>query len=311
MTISTSDVRRDKFLENFLYANVNRTFIADLAFTPRSVKIDTGPIAGINDDHLREFDSERALYDRSTHEMTYEYKEAGNYAIGYNDLAIFVPKRLQDQALNPFEPKRDAGIVALNAIKLKREVLLANKLTSTAVMIQNVTLVGPDKFSDESNSNPDSVIQDAIDSVFESTGVEPNSMIISREVFNVLKRHPFFLSMLSGIKTVDENVLMTLIKSYFNFTNVYVAKARKVTSKMGQTVTMGNVWNNDIIVYYKGEGLFEPTLGFNLTLTGHNLRSVTYPDPLRPHGGDFVEVENAFQDLVLKPEAGYLIKGAV
>lgn len=311
MPISVSDVRRDKFLENYLYASVNKNFIADVALTSRTVTIDTGPIAGINDDHLREYDTERALYDRSRHEMTYEYEQAGNYAVGYHDLSIFVPKRLEEQALNPFEPKRDAGIVALNAIRLKRETLLANTLTSTSVMTNNVTLAGADQFSDLTNSNPDVVIQDAIDSVFEETGVEPNSMIIARNVFNTLKRHPFFLSMVSGIEAIDDNILTQLLKNYFNLTNIYVAKARRVTSAMGQTVTKGNVWNNDIVVYYKGDGLFEPTLGFNLALKGHNLRTIVYPDPLRPHGGDVVEVENAFQDLVLKAEVGFLIKNAV
>ena len=309
MPIAVNDVRRDQFLENVLIANVNESFIADALFTPKTVVKDSGDVGGISNDHLRVYESERALYDRSRHEMEYSYNNPVDYKIAYHDLSTYVPDRLVEQAQNPFFPRRDAGIVLLNAMRLRRENDLAAQLTSTSVLTQNTTLSGSSQFNDPS-SQPEKVIQDAKDVVHAAIGSEANSILLGRDVFNTLKRHPFFLSLISGISVLSEEKLTMMLKDHFGFDNVYVGKTIKVTSKQGQTETKGAVWNDDIVVYKKGSGDFDQTLGLSLSLAGYQMKSVVYREPTAQKG-DIVEVENAWQDLVISPTAGYLIKSAI
>lgn len=309
MPIAVNDVRRDRFLENVLIANKNESFLADSLFTSKVVSKDTGEIGGISDDHLRIYESERSLYDRSRHEMEFEYTNPADYKIGYHDLSIYVPKRLQEQAENPFMPRRDAGIVALNALRLRRENDLAAQLTSTSVLTQNTTLSGSSQFQDAA-SQPETVIQNAMDTIQAAIGAEANSILLGRKVFMTLKRHPFFLSMISGLSVLSEEKLTMMLKDHFGFENVFVGRSIKVTSKAGQTVTKGAVWNNDVVVFRKGSGDFDQTLGFNLGLSGYQMKTVVYEDPIA-RKGDFVEVENAWQDKVVSTPAGFLIKDAV
>ncbi len=309
MPIRVQDVRRDKFLENALLAVTNQGYIADQLFTPRTVTKDSGIIGGIGNEHLREYRTERALYDRSAHEVELSYTEEATYKIGYHDLSNYVPDRLQEQSENPFNPRRDAGIQLLESLRLKREVELASKVTSTSVVTQNTTLSGTSQFNDLGNSNPDTVIQSALDTVQSAIGREANSIMLGRKVMMTLKRHPFFLSLNSGLSVLSDEVIIRNLKDFFGFTNVYVGRQIKVTSAQGQAETKGAVWNNDILVYYKGSGNFDPTFGYNLSLSGYNLRATVRRDI--EDNGDIVKVSNAYQDLPVLTEAGFLIKNAV
>lgn len=309
MPIRTLDVRRDKFLENALLAVTNSDYIADKLFTPRTVTKDSGIIGGIGNEHLRDYRTERALYDRSPHEVELSYTEEATYKIGYHDLSNYVPDRIVEQAENPFNPRRDAGLQLLESLKLKREVELANIITDTSVVTQNTTLSGTSQFNDLGNSNPDTVIQSALDTVQAAIGREANTIMLGRKVMMTLKRHPFFLSLNSGLSVLSDEVIIRNLKDFFGFTNVFVGRTIKVTSAQGQAETKGAVWNNDILVYYKGSGNFDPTFGYNLNLSGYDLRATVRRD--LEDEGDIVKVSNAYQDLPVLTEAGFLIKNAV
>lgn len=307
--IKTQDVRRNKFLENALSAVTNNSFIADSILTPKTVVDDTGILAGVGNDHLRVYRSERGLYDRSSHEIDMNYTEEATYKIAYHDLSNYVPDRLKRQFKNPFNPLRDSGLKLLQTLRLRREIDLAAQLTSTSVLTQNVTLSGSDQFNDLANSDPETVIQNAIDTVQGQIGEELNSIIIGRKVLMTLKRHPFFLGLFSGVKVLGQSQIEEALKEFFGFQNVYVGRTIKLTSAQGQAETKGAVWNNDIIVYYKGSGDFDPTLGYSLDLEGYGIRS-----RVRRHEedeGDIVKVSQAYQDLPFYTSAGYLIKNAV
>jgi len=303
--------RVDPQVSSVLQAYVNPDFIAPMILPALPVKEEAGKVGALENEHLRIFDSRRALYDEGDHRMEFKITNSDSYQIEYYDLSIYVPDRLQNQLQAPFDARRDAGVSALQALMLERENALAAAMTSTAILTNNTTLVGGDKFTDFTNSTPEDVFEDARTAVHAAIGREANSVYMSRAVFNTLKRHPFFLNLVKGVKVLDGNALMQLIKDFFEVKNVFVGKSIKVTSNEGQTETKSVVWGDDVVFFYRPDApsLYEPSLGYQFTLTGENVRSV-----VRRHTndkGDIVEVQQAYQDKILDTNCAYLIKSVL
>lgn len=302
--------RVDKQVSTVLQAYTNDGFIADVLFPKVSVSEESGVIGAIDNSHLRRFDSRRALYDESAHRVEFNYTNTDRYAIEYYDREIYLPDRVINQAEAPFNARRDASIVLLEGMKLERELVIAEFMTSTTNLTNNITLVGSDQFNDGANSRPEVVIQDAVSTARNACLRVPNHMIITWDTIQVLKRHPFFVNQYNGLSILSENAVVELLKTYFEVQNVHIAKARYVSSKDGQTETKANVWNNDIVLYYAPAtpSLFAPSFGYSFELQG-GLVSKT-----RRHErdkGDNVMVEHAYQDFVLDADSAFLIKDVI
>lgn len=306
-----SQGRVDVPLTNVLQAYTNQEFLAPMILPSVPVVDESGKIGALENNHLRVYSSKRSLYDESEHRMEFKYTMDDSYQIEYYDREVYLPDRLKNNTRSPFDARRDAGFSVMNTLMLERENALAVALHSTAVLTQNTTLSGTSQFSDFANSNPDTVIETGRTAIFEATGREANSMLISRKTFNTLKRHPFFLEMVRGISVLDGAKLATLMKDFFELENLYVSKGIKITSNEGQTETKGKVWQDDIVLFYKPQrvSLFEPSFGYQITLAGGNLRTDIRRHPLDI--GDVVRVFNAYQDKILDTNCGYLIKDAV
>lgn len=304
--------RVDKLVTSVLQAYTNPQFIASgiLPAVP-GLKEESGKIGAISNSHLRVYDSRRALNDEGQHRMEFSYSQDDSYRVEYFDLEVFLPDRLQNQLDQPFNARRDAATVLMQALMLERENALAAALTSTAVLTQNVTLAGGDKFSDFANSSPEDVIETGRTAVFNAIGRDPNAMYMSRTVFNTLKRHPFFLQMVKGLNILSPDALAQLIKDYFQLDFLFVGKSVKVSSAEGQAETKTSVWGDDVVLFYRPTvgSLYEPAFGYQFVLSGQNVRT-----DIRRHEndlGDIVRVMWAYQDKILDTNAGYLIKAAI
>lgn len=306
-----SQGRVDVPLTNVLQAYSNPDYLAPLILPAVPVVDESGLIGALENNHLRVYSSKRALYDEGEHRMEFKYTKDDTYQIDFYDREVYLPDRLKNNTRSPFDARRDAGFSVMQALMLERENGLATALHSTAVITQNTTLSGTSQFSDFANSNPDTVIETGRTAIHDATGREANSMVIGRQVFNTLKRHPFFLEMVKGISVLDGAKLIQLMKDFFELENVYVAKGIKVTTNEGQSETKAKVWQNDVVLFYKPAraSLYEPSFGYQLVLSGGNLRTDIRRHPLDL--GDIVRVFNAYQDKILDTNAGYLIKDAV
>jgi len=303
--------RKDTQLTNILQAYTNQDYIAgQILPTVPNLSEESGYIAAIGNEHLRVFDSKRAVWDETGHRMEFKITNDDTYKIDYYDLEAYIPDRLQDQAQKPFNMKRDAAISLKQAMMLEREVALATAMTSTTILSNNTTLSGTSQWTDYVNSTPESDIETARDTVQAAIGREANSIYLSRKVFNTLKRHPFFLNLVTGVKVLSPSILVGILKDFFELKNVVIGSAIKVSSNEGATETKASVWGNDAVLFYKPDGptLWEPSFGYHFTLSGKNMRVTE-----RRHTsdtGDLTKVEWAWQDKILDADAAYLIKAA-
>lgn len=307
-----SNGRVDKQVTNVLLAYTNDDFIADQILpTVPNLKEESGKIASLGNEHMRVYDSVRSLYDESSHRMEFKISNDKSYEIQYHDLDIYLPDRLIDQLQEPFDARRDAGITLMQSVALEREYALAQLMTNTSILTNNTTLSGTSQFNDYTNSDPAAVFETARTAIQNKIGREANSVMLSRKVFNTLKRHPFFLNLVRGVSVLSPDVLTQILKDFFEVENVIVGRSIYINSKPGQSETKTQLWGNDVVFFYRPAtaSLLTPSFGYNFALQGQNLRAST-----RRHAedhGDILRVEYAYQDKVLDADAAYLIKNAV
>ena len=101
--------------------------------------------------------------------------------------------------------------------------------------------------------------------------------------------------------------MIDIIKNHLGVKDVYVGSSIKVTSQEGQTVTKGDIWEDDFVLYYAPERgtLFTPSFGYRFMLTGVSQTVKTMRDPRDL--GDIVRLNWAYQDNILDVDAAYLL----
>lgn len=319
---TVSQGRVDQRLTNVLLAYTNENYYADKFFPiVGGLKDDSGYVPKMGKQHLRTYSTKRALYDRSSHEIKFTIDTDDTYKIDYYDLESFVPDRIKDQFRAPFDALNAAQITTLEAMKLDRDIAAAAALTDTSILTNYVTLSGTSQFSDHVNSDPLGKIKTACQTIFGKIGRMPNRMSIEHRVLDELAMHPQIrevaMAKIAGgvpaTAALDGSSVINVIKAQFPWIKeVVVPMGIKITSQEGQTETIGEVWNKDIVVYYTPDSptLMAPSFGYSFQLQNQNMRSVVRRDAVSDKG-DIVETDWAYQDKILDANSAYLIKSAI
>lgn len=306
-----SQVRITPQLDSILMAYQNEDFVVDQVLPECPVVLDSATIKAISNDHFRKFRSTRSVNDITGHKMEFTYTDAGTYLIQQHDLEVDVPDQIQDNCEKPIDVVRDAGLIVGHALKVEREAAIAEALTNTAVLTQNATLSGSSQFNDKVNSEPDTVVTTAINTIKSATAKKPNSMVIEERVFNALRLHPYFTGQVTGIKILGREMMIELIKSSFDLKNVYVAGALYESAEEGQTSALTSIWGKSIVLFYKPDapGIMQTSLGYSFRQKGKMLNT-----KIRRHqddNADIVKVIDNYDDMIVNAACGYLIKDAI
>lgn len=310
---SLSKGRVDPQLTNVLLAYSNQDFVADRIFpTVGNLKDETGKIPSMGNEGLRTYSSKREIWDESEHKIGFTIDNTKTYQIDFYDLSTYLPYRFLEGLQSPFDGKSEASRVLLDSLMLQREKAVAEAITSTAIMTNNVTLATTDLWTDLDDSDPLGDIETAKTSVYSKIGREANRIMIGRKALVAFKQHPKVLEMLKYTGVPTESRIIQFLKDEFGFTDVVVGKTIEIATKEGQTETTSILaWENDVVVYYApaAPSLFTPSLGYNFKIAGKDRAVREMP---HPNGkGINVETEMAYQDKVIDVNAGYLIKNAV
>lgn len=309
--------RTDRFVTNVLLAYTNPDYLAgEILPNVPNLTQETGLIPQLGNAHLRSYSTKRSLYDESMHRMQFTYSQNNRYNIDYYDLEVYVPDRVAGQLQVPFDARRDASFSLMQAMMLEREINLAATMHSTSVITNNIVLSGTSKFSDYINSDPNSVIETARTTIQNAIAREANSCVMSRQVANILKTHPFFLDLAKrnagmNVKNLNLSTFVELFKSEYELDNVYIAKSIYVNSGEGLTETKAVVWNNDLVFFNtpSSPALMAPSFGYSFSMAGQDKRVVIRRHP--NDKGDLIEVDWAYQDFIIDTNAGYLIQSAI
>ena len=219
---------------------------------------------------------------------------------------------IDDRERRNADPGADIEIAAVEKctgiIMTGREKRLADLLTSTANLTQNDTLSGTDQWDDYANSDPIGDIDDARATIHAAGSPNPNLLILGREVFDRLKRHP---KLLESFKYNPQSGIVTerMMGEFLGVGQVLVGNARYRTSNEGQADELAYVWGKHAILLYTpaAPSRYMPAATYSFVFTDRVVE--TYREPNR--SVSVVRVREELDEVVTSPACAFLIKDAV
>jgi len=203
------------------------------------------------------------------------------FALVGNALEAPVPRELQQDA--SVMPGIDLGTRAVNLAMrtniLSLEVEQAGVARNAASYDANhkVALTGTAQWSDYSGvSNPSKDVQTWMEAVRATIGQDPNTLVLSKKVYNAVKYHPAILDRIKY--TSRDTPTPELLAQLWGIANV----------KVGGMITFdeaGNasdVWGKDVVLAYTATGSInqeEPSYGYTYTYNGHPAVETPYWEP--------------------------------
>jgi len=193
--------------------------------------------------------------------------------------------------------------ILTDAILLNRERRVANLVTNTANITQNVTLAGATQWSDPA-SVPLNQSRDARLAIQASTGQFPNSLAMGWLVLEKMKTNPAIADFLEGDRPTSEN-----LADYFEVENIFIGRASYNTAKEGQTATLADVWGRDALFFFRvpRPALRRAAFGYQMQVQG--LQVERYRD--NPAKSDVIRVTEIRGEKLVEPKMAYLVKAAV
>lgn len=209
------------------------------------------------------------------------------------------------------DPKLRAaqGVTAL--IDLKREVRAASLVFNAANygVANKDTLVGNEQWSDFVNSNPQTDILEAQDSMV----MRPTIAVMGRAVWTKLRQHPKLCKAIFGNTTEVTMFSRRAFADFFELEDVLVGEGWVNTAKKGQPAVLTRVWGKSCALLHRNKDAdtkngttFGVTAQFGPRVAGE----IVDPD-IGLHGGVRVRVGESVKELVLANDLGFLISAAV
>lgn len=301
------DVVVDPALSNVSIKYTNDTFIADMVLPVIRVSKQTGKYYIYDKSNLRVDKTNRAAGSPSN-EIDFGVAPTGTFACDDHALKGFVADEIQDQADAALNPLIDETETVTEKLMIDRELSAATLLTSTSNLTQNTTLSGTSQWSDYSNSDPIGDVRTARTTVHGATFKKPNTLILGKQVFDMLCDHPAIIERVkySQLGVVTEELLARV----FQVEKVIVGEAGYNTAAEGQTDSLSYVWGKHAVVAYISPVVKIKMLSLGATFT-YGTRSVKrWRDEDRE--GTYVRVgQDNYVQKIIAAAAGYLIYNAI
>lgn len=230
----------------------------------------------------------------------------------------------QEEKVNydqPINIDRDTTEWLSQKMLLKREVDFVSKFFGTGIWGTDYVANGTTKkYWDDANSDPVSVVNDAMLDMAEKTGKKPNFAIMSPDLFYALKNHE---AIMDRIKYTQKGVITAeLIAALFEIDNLYIpwgiANAGPQTPGYDESgVSMSFLYKSKMLLGYRTSrpSLKEPSAGYIFAWTGlegasaYGSRMVRIKMDLLGLGTERLEMEMAYDQKKICADMGYFFSG--
>ena len=218
---------------------------------------------------------------------------------------------------------RAAGAQTLiNRVLIEREEQFASSFFSAGVWTTDVT--PSNLWSDYTNSTPISDVTAGRRTMqLKSGGFKPNTMVIGKEVRDVLINHPDILARLNGGATVTNTALITDAKlaEIFEVENLYVMEAVKNGAVEGLAEANAFIGGKNALLVHtpRASGLMTPAAG--LTFAWNNIPNVnnlgitveSFSDDAlkRQQVAEHIQVKMAYDMKVVGADLGYFFEDVI
>ena len=241
-----------------------------------------------------------------------------DYATSRKGLKSFIDEGDLQFMDGPFKLwERQKAELLVSKLELAQEKRIADTIFALSGRSTTLSGTGVDKgkkwsgASDTAGGDPYGDIIDAITQMF----FRPNLMVIPESVYDAIEFHPRLINKLGEanlIKKVDEANLAKL----FRIGRVIISKGKADFSKRNsdKTVTLSNIWQNNVVLAYTSDVWDEPCAGKTLMVkypqadnSGYVVRTWDEEDG-GILGGEYVQVAHDVNELVVSKELLYTIK---
>lgn len=177
------------------------------------------------------------------------------------------------------------------------------------------TLAGTTQFSDYAGSDPIGIVDTAKEACF----VEPNTIIMGKEVYDKLKRHPQLLDHIKGGSTSASPAMVNLaiMAEIFEVEQILIGEAKYNSAKKGATAVYDRLWGKHLVAAY-----IDPTVSldsvtawktfrWNQMTTDAPFKVRRYRDEELGGGGEWIEVEMSVIEKAICADLAYIVKDAV
>ncbi len=299
----------DPILTDVSLGYQNAAYIAGLLLPTLPVKFQSGKHFVYDKGMFRSEDAKRGPGSRSK-EVTHNVSTGLTFLCEDHALKEFVADEDIDNAPAGVDPYVDATLNVTEKLLVDTEVEAAGILLATGTITQNATLSGTSQWSD-GNSDPISAIRAAKATVRDSIMVDPNTLMVSKKVFDKLVDHP---AIVERVKYSQLGVLTSeLLARFFDVDRVIIGGAKKNTSVEGQADSMSDIWGRDALLAFVNPRLGQKTVSLGVTYQWKNktVERLNGTDE-RDRRGQFIRVGDDYRDAeLIAAGAAYLFKDAV
>lgn len=229
-----------------------------------------------------------------------------------------IPDEVRANADAVLNPDREATAFVTHKALIKREKLFVGKYFTTGIWGADITGVASNPSTgqvlqwNDANSTPIENIRAQKRAIAESTGFEPNKLVIGRAVFDALLDHPDIIDRIKYGQTPGSPAMAgnDVLARLFNVDELLVMNAVENTAKEGQTASHSFIGGKSALLCYStpAPGLMTPTAGYTFSWTGlmgagsegNRIRSFR----MENIGADRVEIDMCFDMKLVSADLG-------
>lgn len=302
----------DKLLTNVSSAYIPEGFISEAVFPEVQSTQKTGKLAKYGTDHLR---VEQTIvggggeYGR----IKTQVRSNTSYSIEGHGLEGLVTEDDYSNVEKPYDAEKDETLGITTTIMIGKEKGLADTLTDTAILTQNVTLAGANQWSDYGNSDPIDDMKTARSAVKSGCGSAPDLAILSWEVFQALKYHPGILEALGYKHNRKGGLTGEELKDVLDVKRVLVGMASYESANKGQTSSLAEIWGKHLIFAKMPSKAmkYQTSLGYCFKMAGRKQRRVLKWSVNNPPNSRAILVDDHYDFCITNANAGYLVKNCI
>lgn len=316
MPQSTENMRIDTLLTDVSVGYSNPGFIADSLFPVVQVMEKSGLIPRFKKSHWFRSDAQERAPGTKSVGGTWEVDSNLPYLVRRYSYRDEINDDDRANAADVYELEATTADFVTEKLLLKREIQWATNFFTTSIWTGDQT-GGTDfsQFNNYGSSSPLLVLTNNMDTVESRIGREPNTFILGKQVWNVLRWHP---DLLDAIKYTQVGVMTTgILASMVGLDRIAIGRAIHTTSPEGTaeaSVTYSRVFGKHGLLLYvtPRPTLRSPAAGYTFVWNRvPNARQYIKRMRDEEREVDIIEA-NGYWDMVrTAPDAGLFLASAV
>ncbi len=300
MNPTVRDVHIDTALTNISVKYSNADLIGEKIFPVIPVKKESNKyfIYGKQD---FEIDNDIRAPGTRAKQVEWKIEGVGQYLVSEHAYEAQIPDELRNNADEPINVDVDTTEFLTNKIKLNLEKNIADVVQNPNNYASGHSSTPSVKWDNYANSDPLQDINEARRVVRNAIFRKPNTLVMSEDVFLVLRRHPKLLEMYKY--TVGGQLTVDILKELFEVENLYIGASGYKTENV---LNLSPVWSNNVAYLYvtPTPGIKQISFGYVFRLTGFPLVEKWRDDTTR---SDWIRVSDKYDIRIIAPVAGFLL----